>query len=135
MFEFSRGLAWVYGFTLPVLETVRRWDQLGQPANWPSWLDDFLLAALLLTGAHLTSRGRRQNAPYLVAAWGVTCGMAYGSFFNTAMNLDVPDPGPVPTIGVAFIKGIGFALAIVALIGALRRPAFPSNRSTPDGAP
>ena len=122
MFEFSRRLAWVFGVALPLVETIRRWQQLDDAAIWPMWLDDILLAALLLAGARLTSQTRYHNAKYLAAAWGVTCGMAYGSFFNTALHLDVPDPGPLSTIAVAAIKGAGFALAIVALIGALKHP-------------
>src|SRR5262245_54187813 len=122
MFEFSRRLAWIFGVALPVVETLRRWHQLGDPANWPAWLDDFLLAALLLAGARMTSQLRYHNAKFLAAAWGVTCGMAYGSFFSSALHLDVPDPGPLPTVAVAAIKGVGFVLAIVALIGALKHP-------------
>jgi len=122
MFEFSRRLAWVYALALPVVETARRWHQLGDPSTWPVWLDDFLLAALLFAGARLTSESRYQNAKYLAAAWGVTCGMAYGSFFNSFLNLDVPDPGPLSTTAVALIKSVGFALAILALIGSLKPP-------------
>ena len=122
MFEYSRKLAWIFGVALPIVETARRWHQLGDPSIWPTWLDDFLLAALLLTGARLTSQLRYHNAKYLAAAWGVTCGMAYGSFFNTVLHLDVADPGPLPTPAVAWIKGIGLALAIAALVGALKHP-------------
>lgn len=122
MFEFSRRLAWVFGVALPVVETIRRWHQLSDPAVWPAWLDDFLLAALLLTGARLTSQLRYHNAKFLAAAWGVTCGMAYGSFFSSVLHFGVPDPGPLPTVAVGWIKGVGFALAIVALIGALKHP-------------
>jgi len=122
MFEFSRRLAWIFGIALPIVETARRWHEISRPSTWPAWLDDFLLAALLLGGAQLTSQRRYHNARYLAAAWGVTCGMAYGSFFDSALHLDVPDPGPLPTLVVAWIKGAGFALAIAALIGALRPP-------------
>ena len=127
MFEFSRRLAWVYAVGLPVIETARRWHQLGDPSILPTWLDDFLLAALLFAGARLTTGLRYHNARYLAAAWGVTCGMGYGSFVNSVLNLDVPDPGPLPTIAVALIKGVGLALAIVALIGALRPPPAARN--------
>lgn len=127
MFEFSRRLAWVFGVALPVAETIRRWHQLGDPAMWPAWLDDILLGALLLTGAWLTSQRRYHNARFLAAAWGVTCGMAYGSFFNSALHLEVADPGPLPTVAVAWIKGVGFAVAIVALVGALWPPPVQPN--------
>jgi hypothetical protein len=125
VFELSRKLAWIFGCALPVLETVRRFHQLGDFSAWPDWLDDFILGAALITGAALTTRGRYQNAKFLAASWGITCGMAYGSFFGTVMHLDVPDPGPLSTVWVATIKGIGSALAIVGLTGALRQPASP----------
>lgn len=122
MYVFSRRLAYVFGVSLPVIETIRRWSQLGDPRIWPAWLDDVLLGALLLLGARLTSKARHGNARYLAAAWGVACGMAYGSFFNQALRLDVPDPSRIPTIAVVILKGAGFALAIFALIGALKPP-------------
>ena len=123
MFQFSRRLALLFGLLLPVVETLRRWQQLGDLREWPAWLADLLLAALLLLGVRMTAQLRYHNAKYLVAAWGVTCGMAYGSFFSSALHLDVPDPGPAPAVWVAAIKGLGFALAIAALIGALKVPA------------
>ena len=127
MFQFSRRLAWIFGCALPVLETLRRYHQLGDFTQWPAWLDDFILGAALLSGAILTAHGRRENARYLAAAWGITCGMAYGSFFSTVLHLDVPDPAPLAPVWVAAIKGVGFALAIVALIGALRAPPLPGE--------
>jgi hypothetical protein len=127
VFQFSRRLAFIFGIALPIAETVRRWSQLGDFRVWPSWLDDFLLAALLLVGARMTSGLRLHNAKYLAAAWGVACGMAYYSFFSQVLHLDEPEPAPIPTIWVAVIKGIGFALAIVALLGALKAPAPPDG--------
>ncbi|MEO8018920.1 MAG: hypothetical protein ABI769_13985 [Pseudomonadota bacterium] len=120
MFQFSRNLACVFGFALPILETIRRFHQLGDIGVWPMWLDDILLGVLLLTGARLTSGRRYHNAKYLVAAWGVTCGMGYASFFGQVLHLDLTDPAGIPSLWVAVIKGCGFALAIVALIGALK---------------
>jgi hypothetical protein len=122
MFQFSRRLAYLFGIALPLVETLRRHHQLGDPAVWPQWLDDFLLGALLLAGARLTANHRYDNARYLVAAWGVTCGMGYYSFFGQLQNLDLPDPAGIPAIWVAVIKGVGFTLAIVALAGALKAP-------------
>jgi hypothetical protein len=122
MFQFSRRLAIVFGIALPILETIRRAKQLGDFSTWPMWLDDILLGALLLGGAYLTSGPRYQHAKYLAAAWGVTCGMAYGSFFGQLQRLDQPDPSGIAALWVVAIKGAGFALAIVALIGALKPP-------------
>ena len=127
MFQFSRRLALVFGVALPVLETIRRLPQLADFGYWPLWIDDLLLGAALLIGARMTSGLRYQNARYLAAAWGAACGMGYYSFIAQLQHLDVADPAPIPSSWVATIKGVGLALAIVALIGSLQRP-----RRSPD---
>lgn len=127
MFQFSRRLALVFGVALPVLETIRRFPQLGDLGRWPLWIDDLLLGAALLIGARMTSGLRYQNARYLAAAWGAACGMGYYSFITQLQRLDMADPAPIPSPWVAAIKGLGLCLAVVALIGALRRPPQSSD--------
>src|SRR6185295_2079032 len=116
--EFSRRLAYVAGVITPLAETIRRWSTWRQtPANF---FDDYLLGAFLLYGAWRTGRDARSGRPFLAAAWGFTCGMAYNSFFSQLAALDQPDPAQIPSVWIAVIKGIGFALAIVALVATLR---------------
>lgn len=117
---FSRRLALIFGVLLPIVETLRRWHQLGDLRIWPTWLDDFVLAAGLLYGAWRTGKDVETGRPWLAAAWGVTCGMAYGSFFGQLLRLDEADPAPIPAAWVVGIKGVGFLLAILALAGSLR---------------
>ena len=117
---FSRHLAVAFGVLLPVVETIRRWHQLGDIRMWPAWLDDFILAAALLYGAWRTARNVETGRPWLAAAWGITCGMAYNSFFGQLARLEEPDPSSVPAVWVVGIKGVGFLLAILALAGSLR---------------
>jgi hypothetical protein len=52
--------------------------------------------------------------------------MAYPSFFAQLLNLD-PDPGPIPSAWVAVVKGVGFALAILALAVSLKQPKAGGN--------
>jgi hypothetical protein len=87
---FSRRLALVIGISVPIIETIRRWHQLGDIRVWPSWLDDFVLGACLLYGFWRTARGVEAGRPWLAAAW------------------------------VVGIKGAGFLLALLALAGSLR---------------
>jgi hypothetical protein len=118
--RFSRVLALAFGVLAPVGETVRRWH------TWqefpPALVDDYLMGAFLLGGAWLVGRDFRRGQPVLAAAWGFTCGLAYGSFFGQwrKFQLGEPDPAPVPSLWVLVIKGVGFALAIAALIATLR---------------
>ena len=81
---------------------------------------DFVLAACLLYGAWRTAKDIETGRPWLAAAWGVTCGMAYTSFFGQLVRLDEADPAPIPATWVVGIKGAGFLLAILALAGSLR---------------
>ena len=118
--EFSRRLAIVLGILTPIAETIRRWHQLNQLSIWPFWLDDYILGAFLLYGAWRTGKDRRSGRRFLAAAWGFACGMIYPSFFTQLTLLSEPDPAPIPSVWVAVIKGVGFALAIAALVASLK---------------
>jgi hypothetical protein len=118
---FSRRLALVYGVLLPVVETIRRWKQLGDFRVWPSWLDDVLLGTALLYGVWRVSKDVETGRAWLAAAWGLTCGIAYNSFFGQLAHLDQPDPSALPATWVVGIKGVGSLLAVVALAGSLRQ--------------
>ena len=124
---FSRRLAFVFGILTPLGETVRRWHQLDQLRYLPAWLDDYILGALLLYGAWRTGRDVRAGQRFLAAAWGFTCGLGYASFFIQLEHLH-DDPAPISGVWVALIKGVGLALALVALAGSLRR--LPDERGS-----
>ncbi|MCI0389018.1 MAG: hypothetical protein MOB07_09685 [Acidobacteria bacterium] len=125
--EFSRRLAIIFGILTPLAETVRRWHQLGQLSIWPFWLDDYFLGALLLYGAWRTGKDILSGRRFLAAAWGFTCGMGYSSFFAQLVSLNEPDPAPISSAWVAVIKGVGLALAILALVGSLKRQKGEGN--------
>jgi hypothetical protein len=46
--------------------------------------------------------------------------MAYSSFFAQLVTLNEPDPAPISSAKVAYIKGVGLASAILALVGSLK---------------
>lgn len=118
MIAFSRGLALAAGVALPILETARRWHQLGDLAIWPFWLDDWVVAAFLLYGVWRTRAGQdfARGHAVLAAAWGFACGQVYTSFFSQLATLGQPDPSGVASTTVVAIKGVMFALAIAALV-------------------
>jgi hypothetical protein len=110
--KISRTIALLVGVALPIIETWRRWDRM---ADWPSWLDDYIGAVLLLyawqAGRHESTRSR----PYLLAAWGYTFGMAYMSFFGQLRSATITDPSGMPIAAVIGFKGFGMALAAICL--------------------
>ena len=118
--EFSRGLAWVGGIVLPIMETVRRWHQLGDWRMAPAWIDDWIIGLFLLYGAWVTRENQESGRATLAAAWGLACGMAYMSFFGQLMPGNGVDPSGLSSAVVAAIKGLMFGLAIAALNATLR---------------
>jgi hypothetical protein len=123
--RFSRILAVVLGILVPIAETVRRWSTWKEAPL--ALFDDYILGALVLYGAWLVGRDFRRGQCFLAAAWGIACGVGYASFFGQLERLrrDEPDPAPIPSSWVAVIKGVLFALAIVALIATLRAKPQP----------
>lgn len=118
--SFSRRVAIVFGVVTPLTETVRRWHQLGQWQYLPAWLDDYILGAFLLYGAYRAGKDAKTGRRFLAAAWGFVCGMGYSSFFMQLARLHEDDPAPIPSVWVAVIKGVGLAIAVLALIGSLK---------------
>jgi hypothetical protein len=118
--RFSRTLAVVLAILVPIAETVRRWNTWRDAPL--ALFDDYILAALLLYGVWLVNRDFYRGKCFLAAAWGIGCGVGYGSFFGQLERVrsGEPDPAPIPSVWVAVIKGVLFALAIVALIATLR---------------
>jgi hypothetical protein len=118
--QFSRRLAIVLGILTPLAETIRRWSTWkNDPA---SLFDDYILGAFLLYGAWRVGRNVYSGQRFLAAAWAFTCGMAYLSFFGQLDRLRAGevDPAPIASKWVLMIKGIGFALAVLALVVSLR---------------
>src|SRR5687767_5743296 len=119
--EFSRRLAYIGGVVTPLAETIRRWSTWQQtPANF---FDDYLLGAFLIYGAWRTGRNVHEGQRFLAAAWAVACGLGYYSFFGQlqALSRNEADPAPISSLWVAVIKGVAWAVAILALVVSLQR--------------
>jgi hypothetical protein len=117
---FSRAVALFGGIVLPIVETIRRWHQLGDPRMAPAWLDDWIIGAFLLYGWWRTRDGRAGGRAVLAAAWGVGCGMGYTSFFGQLAELSNPDPSGLPSTAIVATKGVMLTLGVLALVATLR---------------
>ena len=127
MISFSRYLAIVLGIFTPLAETIRRWSTWRE--NPPALFDDYILGAFLLYGAWRVGKDVRSGQRFLAAAWAFMCGMAYYSFFEQLHRnrLGISDPALIPSLWVAVIKGVGLALAVIALVLTLKR--LPESQS------
>ena len=120
--SFSRILAVLVGTITLVSEVVRRKQQLLEPAAFPLWIDDGLLAGFLLYGAWRTAADPQSGRAVLAAAWGFMCGMAHYSFFGELQQRATADPSALVPWWVMAVKGVSLVVAIVGMVAALRPP-------------
>ena len=105
------------GIFLPLAETIRRSNQLLDPARFLSWFDDYMLGGVLLITVWLVKKKRRNAVSCLIAAWGIAVGAMFLSFlgqfdyYQTATG----DPGIFSTTFVAVIKGLILVYSIIGL--------------------
>ena len=115
--RFEVGAAYTMGIGLPLLETLRRKTNF---ENLHSYVDDFIVGALLLYAAHAVTRGKRNGPVLLAVAWAVLCGGLYGSFFWQLSSTQTHDVGGLPNMTVVLIKGALYAISLTGLVLASR---------------
>jgi len=120
----SRYVAVALGILTPLAETIRRWHTWRE--NPPAFFDDYIIGAFLLLGAWRVGKDVQSGRPFLAAAWGFFCGMAYVSFFSQLedIRLGIADPAPISSGEVAAIKGVGWAIGMTCLIFSLWPAAY-----------
>lgn len=101
-------MALVIGVLLPLAETVRRSNQLLDPARFLSWFDDYLLGGVLLLAAYCVKKNRPNAVSWLIAAWGVAVGALFLSFLGQFDYYQTKsgDPGVFSTTLVLAAKGL-----------------------------
>ena len=116
---FEVRAAWAMGVVLPLLEIARRRTNFHPIA---SYVDDLIAGALLLVAARAASRGRPNADAWLAGAWGVLAGGLYGSFFGQLEHWREVDVSGHSGLFVVVVKGILYAVSMIALVCSLRRP-------------
>lgn len=110
--RFEVGAAYAMGIGLPLLETMRRRTHF---ENFHSYIDDYIVGALLLYAAYSVTRGRRSGPVLLAVAWGVLSGGLYGSFFWQLASDATHDVGGFENLTVVVIKGLLYMIALTCL--------------------
>ena len=121
MIRNSAFLALAFGLFLAIGEIVRNW---GHWQPWPFWIVDFIAAGALIWGA---LRSLRQGSSRLLsAAWGLTVGIFWMSFFSHTEALNAGDGQTYASGGVSegmltLIIGAMLLVAIAGLFMSLTR--------------
>ena len=123
--RFELIAAYAMGIALPVLETLRRRTNFETISGY---VDDFIAGGLLLYAARAVSRNQPSGPALLVAAWAVLCGGLYNSFFYQLERSAAHDISGLPNTTVVVIKGVLYAIALVALVLSVRSATLESQR-------
>ena len=100
-------------------EAYRSWGA-GRPVAF--WMDDMLAGALLIAAAILVGHPTRARRSFLSAAWGVSVGMLYGSFFGKVFDPANATPGNFSLGLLTALVGVAFAISIAGLIASILLP-------------
>jgi hypothetical protein len=122
--RFELAAAYAMGIALPVLEILRRRTNFETIAGY---VDDFIAGALLLYAARAVSRKRPRGPVLLVAAWAILCGGLYNSFFHQLESSAAHDVSGLGNLTVVLVKGVLYAVALVALVLSVRAAAAGSQ--------
>lgn len=104
-----RLVAIVLGASLIIGEAYRSWG-VGRPAAF--WLDDMIMGGLLIAAATLVGRPTPRRRALFTGAWGVACGMLYGSFFGKLFDPASDNPGNFEMGTLTALVGLAFAVAV-----------------------
>ena len=115
MIRRSAFIALAFGVFLIIAEIARNW---GNWQPWPFWLVDFIAAGALIWGGLLTLN--QGSSRLLSAAWGVTVGIFWMSYFSHVETLvagtQTAGEGPL-----TLMIGVMLLVAIVGLFMSLTR--------------
>jgi hypothetical protein len=111
--RFEVAAAYAMGVGLPLLETLRRKTDF---SNIHSYIDDFIIGALLLYSARAVSTNKKGGFVLLTAAWAILSGGLYSSFFWQISSANAYDVGGLPNMTVVVIKGVLYAISLAGLV-------------------
>jgi hypothetical protein len=123
----STRMAAIMGVFLPLIETIRRSNQLLDPTKFLNWFDDYMLGSVLLISVYLVKKKANDSVSLLIAAWGFASGALFLSFLAQFDIYSKSDPGIFSTGLVALGKGIILAYMLTGLYLAIKSNSHTQN--------
>lgn len=118
----SARMAMCMGIFLPVLETIRRSNQILHAQYFIQWFDDYILGAVLIIASLAVFRGKRNSPLYLVIAWSMTAGvLSMSLLYQLDLYLNPgEEPGVFSKHLVAFVKGLLVGYSFFGLLKSIQ---------------
>ena len=126
--RFEVAAAYGVGLLLPAAEVARRKTDFSDPM---AYLDDFIVGALLLLAARMTTRRHAAGSVLLVLAWAAFCGGMYYSFFGQLARRGATDVSGLPGTTIVAVKGALYLVGLIAAVQSVRAAVRGSANDSP----
>lgn len=101
------------GSLVGITETCRRFGDFGY---WSRWMDDYLIALMLIIPAILVLRGKRKWIVVIIAGYGFSGGLLYGSFFSKYLDPSNIQQSNIESGLLIKLIGLGLLASIFGLV-------------------
>lgn len=115
-----RLAAVLLALSLMIGEAWRSWG-VGRPVMFV--LDDQLMGSFLIAAAWAVRIDTRTRRAAFAAAWGVTAGMLYGSFFGKVFEPQTADAGNWDLGVLTILIGVAFAVSLIGMVFSIALPS------------
>lgn len=123
-----RIIAVIGALALMIGEIWRSWG-VGRPLMFV--LDDQFAGLFMLVAAWAMKNDTIRNRAAFAAAWGVSAGMLYGSFFGKLINPASAQPGNWNLGVLTALLGVAFAISLGGLWFSIMLPAATGKKGQP----
>lgn len=103
----------LFGSLVGIVETYRRFGDFGY---WSRWMDDYIIALMLIVPAILVLSGKRKWIPAIIAGYGFSAGLLYGSFLSKFRDPDNIEQSNIESDLLIMLIGLGRMTSILGLI-------------------
>jgi hypothetical protein len=111
-----RVIAIIGALVLMLGEAYRSWGA-GRPVAF--WMDDMLAGSIMIAAAIAVRRPTLRNRALFSAAWGISAGMLYGSFFGKIFAPETGDPGNFTLGTLTALVGVAFVIAVAGTVASI----------------
>jgi len=101
-----------FGVVIAIVEVIRNW---GNWQWWPFWVIDYIIALMLISGGILFIKKSEYSGVFLSAAWGVSFGAMYMSFWSHVYNFKEKAHGHISQAPLTYLIGFGLIICMLCL--------------------
>lgn len=118
--------AFISGIMIPLFETIRRWEEIGEMTYFLNWFDGYLVGGFLIFAAIKALQSPSSGQRFLCAAWGIATGMAFMSLFRQLEQMDDLEQLENTKTLMLVLKALMLLIAFICMVMTVERYYIPT---------